>query len=126
MANPKYVTLGEKAASFSCPTTGIALSGKDIIQLTPKMLRSEKIIQALRGGHLIYCGAPGEDDDEDEEEDDNGNFTEGALKKMKKEEIRVIAVNLLDDEDEEDEGEINGYNKDELIDFVLSKQPSDE
>lgn len=49
----KYVKLGEKAYGFADPYSRFHISGKQVKELeTPNQRRSNKIRQALRGGHL--------------------------------------------------------------------------
>ena len=113
----KYIKLGGKASSFSCPTTGVALSGTMVVELTPTLQSSKKIQQALRGGHLQYA-----DSDEVETDLVTGDTMDADFLDKKTKAVLVpMAIALLTDEDEEDEDDINGMKKSELIDFILSK-----
>lgn len=115
----KYVKLGELASSFSCPTTGVSITGNSVIELTPTMQSSKKIIAALKGGHLEY--ADKSEIDEDEEDNQDGQITETFLNSKNKIDLVPMALELLDDEDEEDEEDINKMKKAELIEFIILK-----
>lgn len=113
----KFIKLGSKASSFSCPTTGISLSGDKVIELTPTLAASKKIQVALRGGHLEYA-----DSSEVESDLSTGDVMDAAfLDKKTKAVLIPMAIALLTDDDEEDEDDINAMKKPELIDFILLK-----
>ena len=116
----KYVKLGEKASSFSCPTTGISITGDSVIELTPIIQSSKKIIAALKGGHLEYADSS-EVPDEEGDEDTSGQVNEAFLNSKNKADLIPMALELLDDEDEEDEDDIHKMKKPELIEFIILK-----
>lgn len=53
MAKIKYLKLGEKAAGFSDPYSGLNVSGKMVVMATAKQTRYTKVAKALLGGHLV-------------------------------------------------------------------------
>lgn len=134
----KFVKLGDKANSFSCPTSGFTVSTKtQVKELTAKVARSKKVQNALKGGHLVYA----EQKDFDKQPDAEGNsttasetgsepYTEEGLKKLKLDELKTLAISLLTGEEEEDdinEEDINAYKaKAEVIEFILEKQDEEE
>lgn len=115
----KYVKLGEKASSFSCPTTGISITGDTVIELIPIMQSSKKFIAALKGGHLEY--ADSSEVPEEEDEDTSGQVNEAFLNSKNKADLIPLALELLDDEDEEDEDDIQKMKKQELVEFIILK-----
>lgn len=114
----QFVKLGAKAESFSCPTTGFNLVKKgEAKELTPTIAASKKVIQALRGGHLVYAKETEVVEDEDEADVIDAEF----LKTKTKATLIPMALELLEDEDEEDEKDIESMNKTDLIDFIVRK-----
>jgi hypothetical protein len=47
------VKLGKKASSFYDPATLVALSGRDVVEITDNQAKSLKVVRALGGGHLV-------------------------------------------------------------------------
>lgn len=119
----QFVKLGAKAESFSCPTTGFNLVKKgEAKELTPTVAASKKVIQALRGGHLVYAK-----ETEVIEEEGGGDAIDAEFLKTKtKATLIPMAIELLDDEDEEDEKDIESMKKEELIDFIIRKNSETE
>jgi len=118
----KFIKLGEKASSFSCPTTGVSLSGNKVIELTPTLAASKKIKNALRGGHLEYADEKEVTEDLSDTPAMDRTFLEGKTKAV----LVPMAISLLTEDDEEDEDDINSMKKADLVDFILLKNEATE
>lgn len=133
MSKAVYVKLGEKAESFSCPQTGLAVLPNQVVKLEKNHLLSKKIKDAIKGTHLEkvdeeeYLKANGnksEDEDEDEEE---VLHTESSLKKMTKDPLLALAITFLVKEGhDEDEESLEKMDKAQLAKFILEVQENDD
>jgi hypothetical protein len=132
MSKSVYVKLGEKAESFSCPSTGLTVLPNQIVKLEKNHLSSTKIKDAIKGTHLERA-----DEDEyntfingatnDEEDEDEALHTESSLKKLTKDPLLELAITFLGKEGhEEDEESLGKMKKEELIDFILEVQENEE
>lgn len=118
-AKIRFVKLGETASSFSCPSTGISVGVGAVVELTPTIKASKKVIAALKGGHLEY--AEESEIPEDGGESEGGKITEEFLNSKTKAVLVPMALALLTDEDEEDAEDIEAMKKAELVEFIILK-----
>lgn len=128
-----FVKLGEKAHSFSCPTTGFNLTHKgQIKELLPTFKASKKVQQALRGGHLTvakesevkaYKKAQSANASKTNEviEDEETELDPKFLMTKGKAALVTMALDVRDEDDEEDVKTIEKYNKEQLVEFIIRK-----
>jgi hypothetical protein len=127
MAKEKvYVKLGPKANSFSCPTTGFSLVKQgEVKELISTVANSKKVEQALRGGHIVY--AKDTEFDAQGEEANNAPILDRPFLESKTKAVLVpMAIDLLEEDDEEDVADIEAMKKPELVDFILTKSEKEQ
>jgi hypothetical protein len=126
----KFVKLGSKASSFSCPTTGLTLITKQVVKLTTEQQLSKKVILAIRGGHLQAVNeaeynkfmdkANNETDNQETEE--TVIYTVEMLSSYNKAKLAELIAEL----DPENEDDLMKLTKPELIDLVIAIQEDEE
>lgn len=141
MAKAKYVKLGDKANSFYDPISTLKVLPGQMVELTEKALKSKKVINALRQGHLSYTDSEDEGKLETvktEQVNDVANTTQKptevpvtkeSLMKLNKAELVKLAldkkVSYLEDESEEEtlytQEELESYDKKEIADLILEE-----
>lgn len=130
----RYVKLGEKASSFSDPTSKLKLTPNVAVKLEKRHKQSRRVLNAIKAGHLEYCdkdefdnmdgNGNGKDDD-----DGNGNgndtqlHTEKLLMKKKKKALIKIATEMETDQTALDLDEMT---KAELSEEILELQKEQE
>lgn len=135
MSKTKFVKLGEKASSFSCPTTGVSLTKGKVVELNTEQLNSKKIKQALKGGHLEYASPEDIENSKGSDNvssvaapksDDEVIYTEENLVDKGKTDLIQIASKFLEDDGEVKLKDLERMNKTELKEFIIESQESEE
>lgn len=133
----KYAKLGDKANSFSDPTSGLNLKNKDVVELTPSNLSSKRVKKALNGGHLEYAEksdytefqaskSDKKTKEVDDIEDTVVDYSEMDVKDIKKalknnDLLKQNIIEMTADEDEPfTEEDLADLTKDELLDIITN------
>lgn len=132
MATKTFVKLGEKAQSFSCPSSGIKVLPGQVVELSAKDLQSKKLKAAIKGNHLEkvseeeYQKFVGKTNVNNEEEVDDSTTLSGEdLAKLKKPELLKLATEALEateEETDETPESLEAMTKAELVEFITSLQ----
>lgn len=124
----KHVKLGEKALSFSCPTSGVTLIPGVVRELNAKELSSKKVKMAIKGGHLEvvneeaykkYQKSLTKSVDEDDETE---FYTEKDLKGKNKETL----INIIREIDPDNEDNLEKMDKATLVETILLLQEDED
>lgn len=128
----RYVKLGEKASSFSDPTSKLKLTPNVAVKLEKRHKQSRRVLNAIKAGHLEYCDKDefdNMDGNDDGNDDGNGNgndtqlHTEKLLMKKKKKALIKIATEMETDQTALDLDEMT---KAELSEEILELQKEQE
>ena len=122
----KYIKLGGKASSFSCPTTGLSIVPGKVFEMTPEVRASKSVQQALKGGHLVY--ADSKDVKEAAKTGDNENSMDPEFLSQKSKSTLVEMALKICEEREDGEitpKEINKMNKEALVEYITTPDEDD-
>lgn len=140
----KYAKLGDKATSFSDPTSRLVLKNKDVVELSAKHLSSKRVKKAINGGHLSLTDKEEyedflsaqeskgstkekeEDTIEDVEDIETVDYSKSTEKDIKKalttnqDLINNIVAITENEEEPIEEEDIKDLKKDDLVEIILN------
>lgn len=143
MSKKVYVRLGEKADSFSEPTTNFKLNQKgEVKELPADTAKTKRVLQAISGGHLEKVTEEDYNDWLENQDNTNTNTNtsdDGGGDEMTVESLKdnndklaliAMAVELIDNQDDDadpyhDEESLEKLNKTQLAEFIIANQSAD-